>query len=171
MTGLIIALVSKNLTINSFWFIRKTLCLENHVYKNMHKVSWVIIRKLTGKSQRWWESLRGLPQGKGVLGSQRSSTAGHCNCSEVFVTWPWGVGRSGNYKVRRNSLGLERTPRKDGRDPESQPLLLSFTFPFIPSFIHSFANRYDELPPVCRVLRAQRWTRHRTIPVQELTFY
>ena len=99
--------------------------------------------KETDKKRLSAMGLRDLPQGKGILGSHRSSNAGNCNCSEVFATWPWGVGRSGNYKGRRNSMRLERTLKKDGREPESQPLPVSFTFPFIASFIHSFAIRYD----------------------------
>lgn len=128
----------QSLTIN-FLFIGKALCLENCVYKNMHKALLMIIRNLTGV-QWWWASLRNLSQGKEVFGSSRSLTSRELNCLEVLAAWGvwfWDVDRSGNYKKKEELIGTKEDPI--ARWERRQKSTSSHWVPPSHSFVHSLS--------------------------------
>ena len=128
---------SKSLAINFFLFIRKVLCLENHIY-----------RKCTKHCKRsqgiWLEEVNGvghLPQGTGILGILRNLTSGNLNCLQVLAAWLWGVSRSGHCKGREKLIETKEDPaeRWEGL-PKVSLYPLSFTFPFSHSVGQSSSN-------------------------------
>lgn len=166
MTGFMLLWFQK-LTINFFLFIRKVLCLENHIYRKC-------IKHCKWSQGIWLEEVSGdghLPQGKGVLGSPRNLTSRKLNCLQVLAAWLWGVGRSGHCKGREKLIETKEdaAERWEGL-PKVSLYPLSFTFPFIRSVSQSLSI-WCELPPTCQVLRIQQWTPQTTIPVQKPTFY